>query len=221
MAHPATLLVETTTHGRVLVDAPPGAGPHPVLLGFHGYAENATHILAALSRLDPSHAWLRVAAQGLHRFYARGGGVVASWMTSEDRDQAIADNLAYGRAIHAAVARGFATRAPLVVAGFSQGAAQAYRTAIALGTACHGIIALGGDIPPDVAPVAAALPPVLIGRGATDTFYTAETFAKDEAALRGAAVRVATCAFDGGHEWADGFVDVARGFLARIAQPAG
>ncbi len=41
--------------------------------------------LTHLARLDPAHAWLRVSVQGLHRFYTRANQVVASWMTREDR----------------------------------------------------------------------------------------------------------------------------------------
>ena len=125
---PTTVTIATGTHGRFLVDAPRGDGPWPVLMGFHGYGETASAHLQALVRLDPQHQWLRVSVQGLHRFYNRAQDVVASWMTREDRDLAIADNLAYADAVRAAVTRDYATRAPLIVAGFSQGAAQAYRT---------------------------------------------------------------------------------------------
>jgi predicted esterase len=142
-------------------------------------------------------------------------------MTREDREQSIADNIAYGRAVQATVTRRFETRPLLVVAGFSQGVAQAYRTAAALGPSCHGVIALGGDLPPDVAPRAANLPPVLVGRGKTDKYYAAAMLTKDIATLRGAGVDLDSCVFDGGHEWADGFVDAARAFLARLDQPAG
>ena len=139
--------------------------------------------LAHLARLDPAHAWLRVSVQGLHRFYTRANQVVASWMTREDRREAIADNLAYAAAVRAAVARDYQARDIEVVVGFSQGAAQAYRTAAAAGTACHGVIALGGDVPPDVATAAATLPPVLIGRGVRDEWYSAAKLAADVATL--------------------------------------
>ncbi|MBL8135830.1 MAG: dienelactone hydrolase family protein [Acidobacteria bacterium] len=213
-AAPAVHAIATGTHGRYLVEAPPGAGPWPVLMGFHGYAETAGLHLEQLARLDPSHAWLRVSVQGLHRFYTRAQDVVASWMTREDRGLAMADNLAYAAAVRAAVARDYATTAPLVMVGFSQGAAQAYRAGLAAGARCAGIIALGGDLPPDVADEAAALPPVLIGRGHDDPWYSAARLDEDRARLTAAGTPFTVCEFDGAHEWADLFVQAAAVWLA-------
>jgi predicted esterase len=204
-------LVAATTHGRYLVDPPPSPGPHPLLLGFHGYGESAAAHLPQLARLDPEHRWLRVAVQGLHRFYTKGQQVVASWMTREDRLEAIADNLAYAAAVRAALARDYGPTASTVVAGFSQGAAQAYRVAAAGG--CGGVIALAGDVPPDVGERAAGLPPVLIGRGLEDAWYTAAMQQADTTRLRGAGVDVTVCEFAGGHAWGDAFVDAAARWL--------
>lgn len=210
--------IAATTHGRYLVDAPDGVGPWPVLIGFHGYAESAATHLEVLARLDPGHRWLRVSVQALHRFYARMQDVVASWMTRQDRALAIADNIAYALAVRDAVAAAHATRGPLVVVGLSQGAAQAYRSGLALGPACAGILVLGGDLPPDVAPHASSLPPVMVGRGRADSWYPPDRFAADVARLRAAGVQVEACEFDGGHEWADALIDAARAWLdARTA----
>ena len=203
-------------HGRFLTDRPEGAGPFPVLMGFHGYAESAAVHLPMLARLDPGHAWLRVSVQALHRFYARGASeVVASWMTREDREHAIADNVAYAQAVQAAVQCDHDGGAPLVVVGFSQGAAQAYRVALAAGPACVGIVALGGDVPPDVASRAGHLPPVLIGRGSRDTWYTEQALAGDVATLRTAGAAWSVCEFDGGHEWGEMFVTAAATWIGR------
>lgn len=210
---PAVHTVATGTHGRYLVDAPAGAGPWPVLMGFHGYAETAATHLEELARLDPAHAWLRVSVQGLHRFYTRAQDVVASWMTREDRTLAVADNLAYAAAVRAAISRDYATTAPLVMVGFSQGAAQAYRAGLAAGAQCAGILVLGGDLPPDVAAEAAALPPVLIGRGLDDPWYSAAQLADDRERLTAAGASFSVCEFDGAHEWADLFVQAGAAWL--------
>ena len=216
---PEAHVIATSTHGRFLSDAPAGAGPFPVLMGFHGYAESAAVHLPNLARLDPGHEWLRVSVQALHRFYARGASdVVASWMTREDRAHAIADNVAYGAAVHAAVARAHPAGAPTVVVGFSQGAAQAYRVGLALGPVCAGIVALGGDVPPDVAARAGDLPPVLIGRGSRDEWYGPDKLAADVAVLRDAGTPWSVCEFDGGHEWADVFVTAAAHWIAQRRQ---
>jgi dienelactone hydrolase len=83
-------------------------------------------------------------------------------MTSQDRELAIADNVAYVRNVVAQ----FPAARRIVFAGFSQGVAMAYRAAAAIPTTA--VIALGGDVPPDVIPVARSLPPVLVGRGVRD-----------------------------------------------------
>ena len=61
-----------------------------------------------------------------------------------DRELAIDDNRAYVRSVVAQ----FPAPAQLVFLGFSQGAAMAYRAAA--GSNATGVIALGGDVPPDV-----------------------------------------------------------------------
>jgi len=41
-------MIATTIHGRYLLAVPEGPGPHPLLVGFHGYGENAEVHLEAL-----------------------------------------------------------------------------------------------------------------------------------------------------------------------------
>ena len=66
--------------------------------------------MAMLTRITGTEGWLIVAVQGLHRFYTKGGDVVASWMTREDRELAIADNVAYVGQVIDAVRAEFACR---------------------------------------------------------------------------------------------------------------
>jgi predicted esterase len=204
--------IATGTHGRYLVSMPPGDGPHPWLLGFHGYGECAEHHMTVLEALDPETRWGRVSVQALHRFYTRAEDVVASWMTREDRKLAIADNLAYVAAVAAAVTREHPVQARPVITGFSQGAAMAYRAALAV--PASGLIVLAGDVPPDVAPDASRLPRTLIGRGVADGWYTAEKMEADLALLGTAGVRAEVCEFQAGHVWDPAMIDAARRFLA-------
>ena len=125
-----------------------------------------------------------VSIQGLHRFYTRTNDVVASWMTKEDRELAIADNVAYVAKVLAAVADEYGITRPLIYVGFSQGVAMAYRAATLAQRPCDAVIALAGDVPPDVAPLASSLPKVLLGHGKEDKWYTAEHAAKDLAVLQ-------------------------------------
>src|SRR5204863_4918488 len=134
-------------------------------------------------------------------FYTRANDVVASWMTKEDRDVAIADNVAYVSKVLSTITKEFGITRPLIYAGFSQGVAMAYRAAALVQRPCDGVIALAGDVARDVAPVASSLPRVLIGRGTGDKFYTADKAAADLNILRGAGVRVIEHVFAAGHVW--------------------
>lgn len=195
--------IETPTHGRFLVE---GTAPR-LFLTFHGYGQNAEIAMRDAMRIPGIERWTVVAVQGLHRFYERKTGeVVASWMTSQDRELAIADNIEYVRRM---VAR-FPAASAMVFAGFSQGAAMAYRAAAAIPSA--GVVALGGDVPPDVT---GPLPSVLIGRGERDDWYTAEKLKKDLSFLEGRA-QVQAFVFDGGHEWSDVFSGAVGEFLRSV-----
>ena len=126
--------------------------------GFHGYKENAAIQMDVLRRIAGDRPIGLISIQGLHRFYSRGGDVVASWMTKEDREHAIADNVDYVGTVLTAVADEFGITRPLIYVGFSQGVAMAFRTAALVQRPCDGLIVLASDVPPDVAPLAASLP---------------------------------------------------------------
>lgn len=215
-----TRTVRTSIHGRYLVDIPDHS--RATLVGFHGYKENAAIQMDVLQRLRGDRAAGLVSIQGLHRFYSRGSDVVASWMTKEDRELAIADNIDYVAKVLDAVAAEFAITRPMIYAGFSQGVAMAYRAAAFVQRPCDGLIALAGDLPPDVAPLAATLPQILIGRGTGEEWYTADKAATDLEVLRAAGVGVQEFVFDGGHEWTAQFVDRVSVFVDElITEPKG
>ncbi|HYC91847.1 MAG TPA: phospholipase [Thermoanaerobaculia bacterium] len=195
--------VATTVHGRYLYE---NRGAERLLVGFHGYAEVAEWNFAELARIPGVERWSLVSIQALHPFYTRSGEVVANWMTKQDRELAIADNLAYVQAVLAALPQA----RQLVFSGFSQGAAMAARAAGHI--SCAGLMMLGGDVPPDVQRDDVRLPPVLLGRGTRDEWYTEEKFQADLAWLE-PRTRVTRCVFAGGHEWSDPFREAAGEFL--------
>jgi predicted esterase len=216
-AEPEVRTIAATVHGRYLLRRPAAPGPCGWLVGFHGYGENAARHLEHLSAIPGIDRWLVVSVQGLNRFYnVRVGVVVASWMTSQDRELAIADNVAYIDAVLAEVERELGPPATLVTAGFSQGVAMAFRAAL-LGTRpVHGILALGGDVPPDLTARKATRPwpRVLLGAGHEDEFYTPAKLAVDAAFFEREGIDAQVFRFEGGHEWADVFVQRAGNFLA-------
>ena len=207
--------IATTTHGRYLV-AVPRDTPAGLLVGFHGYGEDAETHLAALHATPGADRWLTVAVQALHPFYTRDQRVVASWMTSQDRELAIADNVEYVKRVLEEVRSAHHVQGPLVFAGFSQGGAMAYRAAAHQGA--DGLIILAADVPPDLEAAPRPLPPVLLGRGGTDAWYTAAKHDNDLAMLQRLGADVQSCVFDGGHEWAPAFRDAMTDYLARVAQ---
>jgi hypothetical protein len=248
-----TILIKTTTHGRVLVRE--AAAPVAVVLGFHGYMENAQIQMARLEALAGSESWTLVAVQALNRFYkGRTEEVVASWMTRQDREAAIADNIEYVNRVVAAVSSGHEglthtarieglshkarieglshtsrieglshtspvgepdRAVPIICIGFSQGVAMAFRAGVRGAHAGAGIVAVGGDVPPELfADPASVFPPVLLARGARDEWYTSAKLDADVAQLKSRGVEVETLTYDGAHEWTQEVSDAAREFIS-------
>jgi predicted esterase len=63
---------------------------------------------------------------------------------------AISDSVAYTANVIESVAKEWSTGNTLVLSGFSQGVAMAFRCAANLKHPVRGVIALGGDIPPEL-----------------------------------------------------------------------
>ena len=208
-------IVETRIHGRYLAIPAPASGPAPLLVGFHGYAEDAEAQLERLRSIPESNRWHIVSIQALHRFYQRRTDrVVASWMTRQDRELAITDNLAYVATCIDAIAAEWPTIPKVVFAGFSQGVAMAFRAAANTPHRVAGVIAVGGDIPPELTPGALQrISAVLIVRGTSDGWYTTETFADDERRLLDCSVSVRAVEFHAGHEWSSEIAAAAGHFL--------
>lgn len=231
--------IQTSIHGRVLVQAASDALSPRLLVVFHGYAQSADVALMDVSYIPGvAERWRVVAIQALHRFYGKDERVVASWMTRQDRDEAIADNVAY---VDRVVADEIARESPgdrrpgppddrrpgrpsdrhrIVFLGFSQGAAMAYRAAMLGQHPAAGVVALAGDIPPEVKDSARQrqpCPPVLIGVGVREHWYTPDKVSADAAFLVSQGVTPAICRFDGGHEWTDEFRSTVGRWLDALA----
>ena len=205
------LQISTRIHGRVLVRE--AASPAAVIFGFHGYMENAEIQMDRLASIPGSERWTLVSAQGLHRFYrGRSEVVVASWMTRQDREDMILDNIEYVDRIVESVAP---PSAKIITAGFSQGVAMAFRGGVRGRRRASAIVGVGGDVPPELlADPAADFPPVLLCRGERDEWYTTARLGTDAAALGKRGVLVQTCVYAGGHEWIPEVSAAAGRFIA-------
>ena len=116
------LHIPTRTHGRVVLEEATTAAAG-VLVIFHGYGQSADDALADAKQIPGISNWRVAAVQGLHRFYSRRHEqVVASWMTRQDRELAIADNIAY---LNEVLRQLSPSNEAVVFAGFSQGASMA------------------------------------------------------------------------------------------------
>jgi len=213
--------IAALVHGRYLLERPIDSEGCPLVVGFHGYAENAEIHLEQLRRLPGANRWVLCAVQGLHPFYNRAGDVIASWMTREQREHAIEDNLRYVASVVAEVKRELPVSQRLAYLGFSQGAAMAYRAAAGSGHACLGVVVLGGDVPPELeARDLSHFPPVLLGRGSSEEWYDAAKMEHDVELLREKGVDLRPCVFEGGHEWTNEFRAEAGKFLEEVFRPA-
>ena len=133
-------------------------------------------------------------------------------MTHEDREDAIADNLAYVTAALEGVP--YDPSRPVVFAGFSQGVAMAYRAACRGPRRAAGIIAVGGDVPPELLQdPEVEFPDVLLIRGRQDEWYSQQKFEADTTALRARRVALQPLQVEGGHEWHEPVISAARKFL--------
>jgi predicted esterase len=208
------LNLPVTTHGRLLVDDPEGTAPVRLLVGCHGYAQSADEMMEFLRGVPAGPSWTRVAIQALHRFYrGRTEITVASWMTRQDRDLLIGDNVAYIDAAVRAVGAGRAIDR-LVFCGFSQGVAMAFRGGLLGARKADAVLALGGDVPPElIRDPAVIFPRVLLARGTRDEWYTDGKLRDDEARLRERGAHVETVTFEGAHEWHPDFAARAAEML--------
>ena len=214
---PVLRSIATATHGRYLLRRP-AQPPSLLLVGFHGYRENATRHLAELERIPGAEHWALLAVDALHAFYAGSTGeVLRGWMTRELRDESIEDNVAYVRKILDVVRPEVGWTLPLAFLGFSQGASMAWRAALLAG---HGgaptpkVVALAGDIPPELARHQGPFPEeVLLAHGDQDEWYTREKLSADVQLLQAKGIRPQTLTFPGGHTWTDDFRQAAGAFL--------
>jgi predicted esterase len=97
-----------------------------LLYALHGYGQLGTYFSRKFEGL--SEDYFIVIPEGLHRFYLKGtsGRVGASWMTKEDRELDISDNLNWLNTLDDSICREKSFLKKMIV-GFSQGGATAAR----------------------------------------------------------------------------------------------
>lgn len=209
---------------RYLVQGDLAARPAALWFACHGYGQLAERFLRRFAPLDDGRTVV-VAPEALSRFYlepierglpAAERRVGATWMTREDREADIADNVRYLDLLHAHVLAPLPEPPGTVHAlGFSQGAATVVRWA-ALGAARIDRVTLwAGTIPPELDLARArerlAGARLTLVMGTRDRFAGESELAAQEARLRAAEIPFRTVRYDGGH-------DIDPALLATLAR---
>ncbi|PCJ64928.1 MAG: alpha/beta hydrolase [Bacteroidetes bacterium] len=126
-----------------------GSG-NKLLYVLHGYGQLAKFFIRQFKPAETMDYTI-VAPEGLHRFYLEGtkGRVGASWMTKENREQDIQNYLSYLNAIHLQLSAE-KDWDKIVVLGFSQGVATAFRWLAESDIKPSKFLICSGLVPPDV-----------------------------------------------------------------------
>ncbi|MDA8930769.1 alpha/beta hydrolase [Bacteroidia bacterium] len=121
-----------------------------LLYVLHGYGQLAKFFIRKF-HLAVSLDYTIIAPEGQHYFYLNGtsGRVGASWMTKENREQDIQNYLAYLDAIHAELQQENDWE-EIVILGFSQGVATAFRWLAHNNIKPSTFLICSGLVPPDV-----------------------------------------------------------------------
>ncbi len=146
------------------VQEPEQEGPHPLLIVLHGFGQVAGQFIKVFEPLAKKGI-LVAAPQGAHQFYTRQkkGQVGFSWLTRYERDQSVSDFVAYMEQFYRLLQETCEVESQRVfLLGFSQGVSMAYRTWAHGSLPVRGVIACGGDLPPDIVEQLEGLPPIEI-----------------------------------------------------------
>lgn len=204
--------IPVTTDAYYAVQLPAG-GITPdtrLLCALHGWGQGARSFLRRFKTLEDQDI-LVLAPQGPHQFYLdmETRKVGFSWLTQYDRNRTVARATATIQAIVSHVQEEYGVTSQPVLLGFSQGVSVAYRYHALARYPLRGIVACGGDLPPDVrAPMATGQPcPVMLVHGNEDEIVPIEKAHDAETALRQCGIEPACLYFNGGHELPKEIVD--------------
>ena len=170
----------------------------------HGYGHLARYFLR---KFEPVMEGLFIVApEGLSRFYLDEAHtrVGATWMTREDREHEIADQITYLDHLTSHCLGQLAAGTPVCVLGFSQGVATACRWLVKGSTHPVRLVLWGGTLPPDIgtATLAKRLAtcPVDIVAGEKDLLVPPTIGTQAAARFREAGVPHAVHTHPGGHD---------------------
>ena len=127
-------------------------GTKEVWLIFHGYGQLASRIINKFTSIQSTDRFF-VSIEGLSRFYwgdAMSTQVAASWMTSQDRLEEIADFCHYIQTIYDDLKSKIGEDTKIILFGFSQGVATLMRWLHQNQPEFHTAILWAGGVPEDI-----------------------------------------------------------------------
>lgn len=168
----------------------------------HGYGELAGVFIKQFSQLAEAGHFV-VAPEALSRFYWKGfgGKPVANWMTSEDRENEIADYVAYLDKLYKSLPQNL----PLNVLGFSQGVATASRWVAQKKVTCQKLVFCSGEIGRELIGQSEVVEHfnqqnILYTSGDEDPFYSVEQVERLMTVYKNWGLKFETQLFKGGHK---------------------
>lgn len=172
----------------------------------HGYGHMASYFIKHFDVLDNGQN-LIIAPEGLSRFYLQGfsGRIGATWMTSEDRLNEIADYVNYLDAVYEKVFNQIDRSSVKVdVLGFSQGAATVSRWINQGRAKVDHLILWAGLMPPELDSIESLKKfqrlHLTLVFGKNDAFADGRLISEQEARLKENGVPYILIPFEGGHE---------------------
>jgi predicted esterase len=187
---------------------------HDLWIACHGYGQLALPFLTSMAKVAAPDR-LIVAPEGFSRFYVDRTSMTtdpppkvgASWMTREDRDIEIADQIVYLDALLAALRNHLRDDVRLRLLGFSQGVATVCRW-VARGTVRPDeLIVWAGSFPPEIDPVEFGQRvrgvPVTMVFGTRDQLMPMAAGNAQLERLTAAGIDARLLSFDGGHRLDD------------------
>jgi len=144
-----SLKVERTAHYYTI--GTPGPQIEHLWIVCHGYGQLASRLIQKFSELDDGKT-LIIAPEGLSRFYWKGvtGQFAASWMTSLDRLEEIADYTRFIKSIYDHYTQQLSDAVKITLLGFSQGCATQCRWIMREFPQFDHLVLWAGRIPEDL-----------------------------------------------------------------------
>lgn len=145
---PNKIIIPKTAHYYTIGEA--GKHIERLVIAFHGYGQAARKFVHKFDDLDDGKT-LVVCPEGLSRFYWKNftGDVVSSWMTREDREDDIRDNMNYLNVLFEHIYSQLPDNLEISVLGFSQGCPTASRWVSSQQPPIHHLILWGGQLAHD------------------------------------------------------------------------